>query len=398
MSELLRPEPLLPEPLTPAPRNACVITVGDELLRGEITDTNGTEASRTLTAYGISTHSRYTVADDEKAISDAVAHGLGQAWLVIVIGGLGPTSDDVTRFAVAQALGLGIEERQEAWDAVCRRLEGLRIEVHPDNRRQAQFPSGSVLLPNANGTAWGARVTVGGRHVVLLPGPPKECLPMLTAALDGLGATPATATGLRWRSMGLPEPEVAARIDAALSAAPGARATAGYCWRYPYVDVTLHATERETGALAALIDDALAGHVVSRDGRSARDHLADTITSTGPGTGTGTGTGTGLTIEDGLTHGRFQQWLDGLAPKADGRVARVGRVGIAVVATGTWHTGSPTDHRGFVAMRCRVTVGEATHTYTLDEPNLGPEVLDGATEFVAWSVLRALDAESGTEE
>nr|WP_308377709.1 molybdopterin-binding protein [Streptomyces sp. ISL-98] len=290
-----------------------------------------------------------------------------------VIGGLGPTSDDVTRFAVAHALGLGTEERQEAWDAVCRRLESLRIEIHPDNRRQAQFPLGSVLLPNDHGTAWGARITVGDRHVVLLPGPPKECLPMLEAALDGVGAVPTAASRLQWRTMGLPEPEVAARIDAVLKAAPGAGATAGHCWRYPYVDVTLHAAERDTDTLAALIDRSLDGQVVSRDGRSALEHLTETVSRTG------------LTIDDGLSHGRFQQWLDSRHATPSGRPA-----GIAVTATGTWHTGSPTDHRGSVTMRSRVTMGDVTHTYELDEPNLGPEVLDGAAEFIAWSALRAL--------
>ncbi|MFH9069184.1 competence/damage-inducible protein A [Streptomyces alboflavus] len=378
------------EPLTPAPRTACVITVGDELLRGEIADTNGTEASRRLTAHGIATRSRHTVADDRQDISDAVGHGLGQAWLVLVIGGLGPTSDDVTRYAVGHALGLDMEDREEAWDAVCRRLADLRIDVHPDNRRQAQFPSGSVLLPNAHGTAWGATVTVGGRHVVLLPGPPKECLPMLDVALAGVGARPTATADPRWRTMGLPEPEVAARVDAVLKATPGARATAGYCWRYPYVDVTLHGgAERPdtAAALPGLVEEALAGHVVGRDGRSAGERLADRVTAARGDSAAGGPVG--LTIEDSLSCGRFQQWYEGLAPRADGGPAG----GISVTATGTWHTGSPTDHRGSVAMRCRVAVGETVHTYRLDEPNLGPEVLDGAAEFIAWSVLRALDAE-----
>ncbi|MFD9880533.1 competence/damage-inducible protein A [Streptomyces alboflavus] len=382
------------EPLTPAPRTACVITVGDELLRGEIADTNGTEASRRLTAHGITTRSRHTVADDRQDISDAVGHGLGQAWLVLVIGGLGPTSDDVTRYAVGHALGLDMEDREEAWDAVCRRLADLRIEVHPDNRRQARFPVGSVLLPNAHGTAWGARVTAGGRHVVLLPGPPKECLPMLDAALAGVGARPAATAGPRWRTMGLPEPEVAARVDAVLKATPGARATAGYCWRHPYVDVTLHGgaeqgdTELALTELIGEIGEALAGHVVSRDGRSARERLADAVTS-GHGD-SAVRAPVRLTVDDSLSHGRFQQWYEGLAPQADG-----GPAGIQVTATGTWHAGSPTDHRGSVAMTCRVTVDGTTHTCRLDEPNLGPEVLDGAAEFIAWSVLRALDGEPG---
>ncbi|WP_274561969.1 hypothetical protein [Streptomyces spiramyceticus] len=92
----------------------------------------------------------------------------------------------------------------------------------------------------------------------------------------------------------------------------------------------------------------------------------------------------GLTTDDGLSHGRFQQWLDSRYAPRSGRPA-----GVAVTATGTWHTGSPTDHRGSVTMRTRVAMGDVTHTYELDETNLGP-VLDGAAEFIAWSVLRAL--------
>ncbi|WP_171165526.1 molybdopterin-binding protein [Streptomyces sp. I05A-00742] len=363
-----------PAPAPPAGL-ACVVTVGDELLNGEVTDTNGTEASRVLLRYAVRTRSRHTVPDDEHAISEAITLALGQAPLVLVIGGLGPTSDDVTRFAVARALDRALEERAEAWTAIQERLADLGIHLHPDNRRQAQFPQGSTLLPNPNGTAWGAVIADGDRHVVLLPGPPKECLPMLEAALTAVGLSPAETSRLQWRTMGLPEPEVASRVDAVLDALGTRSVTAGYCWRYPYVDVTIVLpADEETHDLEERVSRALEGHVVSRDGTGALDRLSGALG------------GRGIRLDDTLSHGRFAQWAAGLPAAGDAGSP------LHIAAGGTWHTGSPDDHRGFVSMTCRVTADGTTRTHSMEEPNLGPEVLDGAAHFIAWSVLRSLDA------
>ncbi|MEU4213462.1 competence/damage-inducible protein A [Streptomyces sp. NPDC026206] len=167
----------VPEP------TAAVLTVGDELLSGEVADTNSAAAGAALRGGGFRVVEHRTVGDSLGVISAAV-QSLLHADVLIVIGGLGPTSDDVTRFGLADALGRDLEHRAEAWDAVVERLTRFGLTVHESNRQQALFPRGTELLPNGNGTAWGALLETGATRVVMLPGPPKECRPVLDDALN----------------------------------------------------------------------------------------------------------------------------------------------------------------------------------------------------------------------
>lgn len=365
----------MPPASAPRRRTACIITVGDELLRGDVTDTNGTEASRRLTTRGVSVQTRHTVADHTGAIAHAVNQALINNDFVVVIGGLGPTSDDVTRFAVAHALRRTIHESEPAWRAILARLDSFGIPPHPDNRRQAQFPEGSILLPNEHGTAWGARIPFAGRHVLLLPGPPHECLPMLATALADLGLPTEQPEPLRWRVLGLHEPEVAARVDTVLAAHAGLP-SAGYRWAYPYVDVILHATPEQHTALVTEISAALHGHIVSTTGRSALDQIRDLLP------------GYELHLTDSLSQNHFANQLGESVHPAH----TAAPTAVTVHATGAWQDGSPTDHRGSVAMSCTVTAGSVTQTYRLEQPNLSPEIHRCAAEFIAWSILRALPA------
>ncbi|WP_052685650.1 isocitrate/isopropylmalate family dehydrogenase [Lentzea aerocolonigenes] len=218
-------------------RQASVIAVGDELLSGTVTDTNSTAVSKLLHAAGYQVRSRMTAGDTLADIRDGVRSRIGADDVVVVLGGLGPTSDDVTRDAVAAACDLPLEHDETAWQAVCARLESFGLAVHEDNRRQALFPAGSSLLPNGNGTAWGARVDLPGTIVLMLPGPPKECLPMAEAAVAELPAGPAPESST-WRLLGVIEGDVASEVDAVL--APIAdQVKVSYLWSYPYVDVTV---------------------------------------------------------------------------------------------------------------------------------------------------------------
>ncbi len=100
---------------------------------------------------------------------------------VIITGGLGPTSDDLTREIVAEAAGVPLDFHQEAWDALLARFPGRAVSE--TNRKQALAPRGFGLLPNPNGTAPGFQGTLGQALVVALPGPPSELRPMFSASV-----------------------------------------------------------------------------------------------------------------------------------------------------------------------------------------------------------------------
>ncbi|MEU1308996.1 competence/damage-inducible protein A [Streptomyces cinnamoneus] len=362
-------EEIVPAPV-PEP-TAAVLTVGDELLSGEVADTNSAAASIALRGRGYRVAEHRTVGDSLGTISAAI-RSLLHADAIIVIGGLGPTSDDVTRFGLADALGRELEHRAEAWDAVVERLTGFGLAVHESNRRQALFPEGSELLPNANGTAWGALLTAGDTRVVLLPGPPKECRPMLTDALDRFVAAVVPADRARWRTLGLIEGDVAAAVDEAV-AGSGTGVTPSYRWHYPFVDIGLSCPPGAHPALEAHIDGILDGHVVSRAGRTAFEELALAAE------------GAALTLDDRLTGGLLAE--------------RLGRLGVPAgagrsVEVDAWAEGPGPDaaqeHAGTWDLRCAVRTEGGGRTFALTVPRRGPEVREYAAEFVAWSVLRAL--------
>ncbi len=171
-----------------------LLTVGTELVLGLTVDTNAAELGRALAAAGVRVVRRTSVADEPAAIREAVLAARGRAGLLVVSGGLGPTKDDLTKKAVAEALGRPL--RQDP--AVLARLEELYrrrgITKMPEaNRSQAEVPEGATVLANRWGTAPGLWIEDGdARVVVLLPGVPaelrglleEEVLPRLRARLE----------------------------------------------------------------------------------------------------------------------------------------------------------------------------------------------------------------------
>jgi len=163
----------------------CVlVAIGDEVLFGDTVNTNGARLANSLKAAGGEVLWQEVVPDDEGAIARAVGRGLDAADLVLTIGGLGPTRDDLTRQGVARALGIPLEENALARSAVEDAFGSRGIRMPSSNLRQALLPTGSEILPNARGTAPGfLALTPEGRRVAVLPGPPSECDHVFTKSL-----------------------------------------------------------------------------------------------------------------------------------------------------------------------------------------------------------------------
>jgi len=161
---------------------AAVLAVGDELLSGR-QDTNGPALEARLAAFGLEPRERRVLPDELELAARGVRALLAAHDIVVTCGGLGPTQDDVTREAVARALGLELVFVPSAWRSIQGRFRRMRRELPESNRAQAFVPSGAVVLPNAWGTAPGFLVQADGRWVASLPGPPQECLPMFDQEL-----------------------------------------------------------------------------------------------------------------------------------------------------------------------------------------------------------------------
>ncbi|WP_227762380.1 competence/damage-inducible protein A [Zhaonella formicivorans] len=159
---------------------AYLIFTGTELLLGQIVNTNAQYLARQLADRGIDLFTQVTVGDNRKRIAEAIAAARGKADLVIINGGLGPTEDDVTREALADALGLELVENPEALEIVKRFFELRGLPFAAANMKQALAPAGARVLDNRVGTAPGLMVEQEGSVYVLLPGPPREMEIMFT--------------------------------------------------------------------------------------------------------------------------------------------------------------------------------------------------------------------------
>lgn len=174
--------------------DAEVIAIGTELLLGATVDTNSAFIAQRLATVGVPLRRVTLVGDDIAAIVAAVRAALDRAELVVCSGGLGPTGDDLTREAVAEALGRPLEFHQTLLDDIAARFASFGRPMSPSNRRQAFVPSGAHIIRNPHGTAPSFVAADDGHYVVALPGVPQELHFLVDQALlpylrDELGQT-----------------------------------------------------------------------------------------------------------------------------------------------------------------------------------------------------------------
>ena len=181
------------KPLT----RAGIIAVGSELLTSLRVDTNSLFITEQLNALGIDVVMKGVAGDDREELAHLFRAALARCDLVVFTGGLGPTDDDVTREVVAATLGRPLTEDTGITERLRARFSarGYAGQMPESNRRQAMVPSGARVLENTRGSAPGLWLEEGDSVIVLLPGPPRELHPMLSALVDG---------ALRARSAGAP--------------------------------------------------------------------------------------------------------------------------------------------------------------------------------------------------
>jgi len=200
---------------------AEIISVGEELLLGEIIDTNASEMAERLSDLGVEVVRRTTIGDHLTEIGEALAAAVERvgSGLVLVTGGLGPTADDITREALAAAAGRRLVFSADLLEGIAKRFGRSIEEIPPTNRRQAFFPEGARVLPNAHGTAPGIELEWRGARVFLLPGVPREMramladhvLPAVSRLLRERGEPVARVRRLHLSGLG--ESAVAEKID-----------------------------------------------------------------------------------------------------------------------------------------------------------------------------------------
>ncbi len=160
-----------------------VVAVGTELLLGQIVDTNSAWIGEQLAAAGIASHHQVKVGDNQARIVAAIRQALDRSDAVVVCGGLGPTHDDITREAMAEVMGVGLEPDDEVADRIRELFASRRRAMPGNNLRQALVPVGATVIPQTRGTAPGLICPVGDRVAYLVPGVPHEMREMIERAV-----------------------------------------------------------------------------------------------------------------------------------------------------------------------------------------------------------------------
>ena len=232
--------------MSPQGPTVCLLSTGEEVLRGEILDSNNHWLARTLGEHGFQVQMMLTAGDRRADLAFAMATALDRADWLVMSGGLGPTDDDLTTAVVAEVAGVGQEFHAPSWAAIQERFRRANLEAGANNRKQACFPQGARVLANLQGTAPGfvLRVTREGvaKTIVSLPGPPRELQPMLLAYLDELAPRRDEPDGhLFLRFLGLGESTLEERLE------PWTRVWGSVSFRqaFPELEVKLYQPEAE---------------------------------------------------------------------------------------------------------------------------------------------------------
>jgi nicotinamide-nucleotide amidase len=220
-----------------------IITVGDELIEGRLVDTNSCELSAKLADIGLRVAEHRSVGDEPDAMAEAFRTAAARADAVLVSGGLGPTSDDLTAEVAAAAFDTGITRFDEALEHTRRFFAERGREMPATNEKQADLPTTCRILPNPEGTAVGFLLDVGRCRLYFMPGVPRELRRMADESVipdlrRRMVATPPSVATLKLFGQG--ESEVAQRLAGiGASLDDGLRLTVQYRATFPEIHIRL---------------------------------------------------------------------------------------------------------------------------------------------------------------
>jgi nicotinamide-nucleotide amidase len=244
--------------------HAEVITTGDELVRGDIQDTNAHFFAQELTARGFQVLGLGAVGDHAGDIEAALLRAAGRSRVALVSGGLGPTSDDLTAEVAARAAGVGLELDAPSLEHIQKRFAARGIAFTENNRKQAMFPAGARVLPNPIGTAPGFALRLGGCDLFFFPGVPRELLRMfadhVAPELDRISGQVFRRRTVR--CFGLGESLIDARLQGMMDDPALAGATLHYRLSYPEVLVSVASRAADAAHAEAV---AAAGEALIRE-------------------------------------------------------------------------------------------------------------------------------------
>lgn len=252
-----------------------LLATGDEISYGDIINTNTQTIAKTLFELGIQVGFHITSADHINEIETAITFLLTTHDCIIITGGLGPTSDDLTRFAVAKSLQRQLIFHEPTWEKIVARLQNLGYNLPPaSNRQQALFPEEATIIENKNGTAAGCLVHNNKKIIFMLPGPPNECLPMVQEVVIPTllkAHYPHKHYHKNWLLLGVSEGQIAELLDTIVNPY---HCHTGYRLFYPYIEFKIYSTNQDDFKMVLpLIEKAIRPYIIDNGSKTASEVL-----------------------------------------------------------------------------------------------------------------------------
>jgi nicotinamide-nucleotide amidase len=236
--------------------SAAILCIGTELTRGELVNTNATWIAERLTATGFEVHAIDTLPDDRAAIVEGLRRLAARHRIVVVTGGLGPTTDDLTAECAAAAASVPLIRHEPSLEAIRRRFLAIGREFTPSNAKQADLPASAEVLPNPIGTAPGFLLPLAGAQLFFTPGVPTEMKRMFEEQILPRIA-PLAPNGIvqnHLKTFGQTESKVGELLAGVEAAFPGV--TIGYRAHFPEIEVKVLARAAARAEAQQLADAA----------------------------------------------------------------------------------------------------------------------------------------------
>lgn len=354
------------------------LATGSEITTGEIANTNSQIMAAQLQDFG--THiGEHLVCDDTPAnIEASLQFLLERHDAVIITGGLGPTSDDCTREVVAKLSGQKLIFNEKAWAKIVERLSKRKLAIPDNNKQQAYFPAKANIIDNANGTACGCHLYIGDTLVFLLPGPPRECLPIFKEYVLPMLLKENFNTNqrlFRWRLLNASESMIATLLE---PIAEKHKLNFGYRAHYPFTDVKLFLdphTKFHTKILLE-VEALLRPYFVTHLNQALSAQLQEQLMQR-PIT---------IYLDDEATKGAFKQAL--LNPTtADYFVGKNVKADLEIYLTGLDDYWADKTDNTLLDLKLELRYGKKTEHFESSVLMRGKETINYAIEFAAWKIL-----------
>ncbi len=263
-------------------QKAAILSIGTEVTAGDIVNSNASFLASKLTDLGFNCDLHLAVPDQRALMTWALDQAIKDHGVVVITGGLGPTTDDFTREIIAEYCGQELVWNEDIWQSITRRLESVGAPIAQSNRRQAYFPAGAQIFTNYHGTASGFCVQLRAGVVVALPGPPREIeglwVDSVYEFMRNLAPPYKAQKPLIWRCLGQSESKIGEIVEDALK---DSGFTTGYRSHMPYIDVKVWIPSEQRTTFDRLwrpkLESAISNWLVGRDDDDLAKQCLDTL-------------------------------------------------------------------------------------------------------------------------